>query len=43
MKRDPWMVPCPICGVAMGWPCRDPATGATLTWYHRGRYDAAGH
>ena len=43
MTRDPWMVACPACGVGMGWPCVDAMTGATLTWWHRSRYDAAGH
>jgi hypothetical protein len=42
MIRDPWMVRCPACGVDIGWPCRDVATGAILTYWHRARYDAAG-
>ena len=27
MIREPWMVRCPACGVDVGWPCRDVATG----------------
>lgn len=34
MIREPWMVPCPVCGVELGWPCRDVATGAILTYWH---------